>query len=214
MLMRLAIQLLSLMLFVSACGWTTGCGTSQAAQESMQASSTRILIFSKTAGFRHSSIETGAAALQEIGRGLGYEVEWTEDAARFSDSGLAGYDAVVFLSTTGDVLDEAQQQAFERYISGGKGFVGIHAAADTEYDWPFYRQLVGRQFVQHPEHQQGTIIPIDRDFPGMAGFGDSLSLFEEWYEYTPAYADDLRYLYRIDTNSYSQRGCQRRQPNG
>ena len=133
-------------------------------------------------------------------------MDWTEDAARFGDSLLAPYSAVVFLSTTGDVLDSAQQLAFERYIAGGKGYVGIHAAADTEYEWPFYRALVGRQFVQHPHHQDGTIHVEATDFPGMAGFGDSLRLYEEWYEYTEPYADDLTYLYRIDTNSYEQRG--------
>ncbi len=203
-MMRLLTIGLSLCL-AAACG-TVACTSSKSAQAAMSTSTERVLVFSKTAEFRHTSIEAGAAALQEIGKSIGYEVDWTEDAARFSESGLAGYDAVVFLSTTGDVLDGAQQEAFERFIKGGKGYVGIHAAADTEYDWPFYRELVGRQFVQHPEHQRGKILPVDRDFPGMAGFGDSLTIFEEWYEYTQPYATDLNYLYRIDTTSYSRAG--------
>ncbi len=166
----------------------------------------KILVFSKTAGFRHSSIPTGVQTLRELGTGLGYAIDATEDATRFSESGLAPYAAVVFMSTTGDILDDEQQRAFERFIAAGKGFVGVHAAADTEYGWPFYRALVGRQFVQHPAHQQGTILPVTLDFPGMAGFGDSVRLFEEWYEYSEPYADDLTYLYRVDTMSYSQRG--------
>ena len=166
----------------------------------------KILVFSKTGGFRHSSIPTGIQTLRDLGTQLGYGVDATEDSTRFSESGLAPYAAVVFMSTTGDILNEAQQAAFEKFIASGKGFVGVHAAADTEYEWPFYRALVGRQFVQHPEHQAGTILPVTLDFPGMAGFGDSVRLFEEWYEYSEPYADDLTYLYRVDTNSYSQRG--------
>ncbi len=166
----------------------------------------KILVFSKTGGFRHSSIPVGIQAIRELGATLGYEIDATEDSTRFSESGLAPYAAVVFMSTTGNVLDSKGEAAFERFIAAGKGFVGVHAAADTEYEWPFYRTLVGRQFVQHPEHQKGTILPIESDFPGMAGFGDSLRIFEEWYEYTEPYADDLTYLYRVDTMSYSQRG--------
>ena len=166
----------------------------------------RVLVFSKTAGFRHTSIVEGVETFRELGEAYGWEVDWTEDAARFTDETLDDYAAVVFMSTTGDVLDSLQQGAFERYVGKGRGFVGVHAAADTEYDWPFYRGLVGRQFVQHPEHQDGTIYVVDADFPGMAGFGDSLRLYEEWYEYTEPYADSLRYLYAADVDSYSQRG--------
>ena len=166
----------------------------------------RVLVFTKTGGFRHTSIVAGVATFRSLGEAYGWAVDWTEDGADFTDEHLDGYAAVVFMSTTGEVLDSLQQGAFERYIAKGRGFVGVHAAADTEYEWPWYRGLVGRQFVQHPEHQSGTIQVIDRGFPGMAGFGDSLRLHEEWYEYTEPYADDLRYLYRVDTGSYSQRG--------
>ena len=173
----------------------------------------RLLVFTKTAGFVHGSIPAGKRALIELGAEHGFAVDTTSDAGRFTDEGLAPYDAVAFLSTTGDVLDADQEAAFERYIATGKGYVGIHAAADTEYDWPFYRELVGRQFVQHPEHQRATVYTVREgveDFPGgesvMAGFGDSLTLFEEWYEYTVPYALGLRDLMRVDTATYSTRG--------
>ena len=173
----------------------------------------RILVFTKTAGFVHGSIAAGKRAVMELGAEHGFAVDTTSDAGRFTDDGLAPYDAVAFLSTTGDVLDADQEAAFERYIAAGNGYVGVHAAADTEYDWPFYRALVGRQFVQHPEHQRATIYPVGHgvaDFPGgegvMAGFGDSLTLYEEWYEYTVPYAVGLRDLMRVDTATYSTRG--------
>jgi len=95
-------------------------------------SSGRVLVFSKTAGFRHDSIPDAVAAIRDLGRTQGFAVDATEDSSVFDDAALAAYSAVVFLCTTGDVLNEAQQAAFQRYIEAGGGFVGIHSAADTE----------------------------------------------------------------------------------
>jgi hypothetical protein len=102
-----------------------------------------VLVFSRTAGFRHDSIAAGTQAIRDLGSANGFSVTATENPATFTADGLAPYEAVVFLNTTGDVLDANQQGAFESYIRGGHGFVGVHAAADTEYDWPFYGELVG-----------------------------------------------------------------------
>ena len=101
----------------------------------------KVLVFSKTAGFRHDSIPQGIAAIQALGTANGFTVDATEDAAQFTDANLAQYDVVVFLSTTGDVLNDAQQTAFEHYMQAGGGYAGIHSAADTEYTWPWYGQL-------------------------------------------------------------------------
>src|SRR5215213_106630 len=98
----------------------------------------RVLVFSKTAGFRHGSIETGVARVKQLGTANNFAVDATEDATAFGAANLRRFDAVIFLSTTGDVLDNTQQSAFENYIADGGGVVGIHAAADTEYDWGFY----------------------------------------------------------------------------
>ena len=179
----------------------TMCATS--AQEAAEFD---VLVFSKTNGWRHKSIEAGVESIQDLGKKHNFSVDHTEDSTRFSDSGLAKYEAIIFLSTTGDVLGDAEEAAFEKFIRSGKGYVGIHAAADTEYDWQFYREVVGRQFIQHPEHQKGTIYTIEQDFPGMEGFGDSMSIYEEWYEYTVPYNTDLKYLMRLDTNSITTNG--------
>lgn len=103
----------------------------------------RVLVFSRTKGFRHASIPAGKRAIMKLGQENGFAVDTTEDAGQFNEANLKRYGAVIWLSTTGNVLDEVQQAAFERYIQAGGGFVGIHAAADTEYDWPWYNQLVG-----------------------------------------------------------------------
>lgn len=99
---------------------------------------TRILVFSKTTGYRHASITVGKKALIELGASQDFSVDTTEDASAFTFKNLKQYDVILFLSTTGNVLDSAQQSAFEKFIRSGKGFVGIHAATDTEYDWPWY----------------------------------------------------------------------------
>src|SRR5437870_6084547 len=110
----------------------------------------RVLVFSKTTGFRHSSIPNGIAAIQKLGEQNGFDVDTTENADLFNDSTLKKYSAVIFLNTTGDVLDYRQEAAFERYIQAGGGFVGVHSATDTEYDWGWYGRLAGGYFYDHP----------------------------------------------------------------
>lgn len=115
--------------------------------------STAILVFSKTEGYRHKSIADGRDALSALGYDAGYTVVLSEDATVFNEDQLAGFAAVVFLNTSGDVLGRAQQEAFENYIRSGGGFVGVHADADTEYDWPWFGELVGARFDIHPDIQ-------------------------------------------------------------
>ncbi len=111
----------------------------------------RVLVFTKTKGYYHESIPNGAAAIQKLGRENNFEVDTTSNAAYFAEDSLKHYAAVVFLSTTGNVLNADQQVAFERYIEAGGGYMGMHAAADTEYDWPWYNKLVGAYFLSHPQ---------------------------------------------------------------
>ena len=131
-----------------------------------------VLVFSKTTGFRHDSTPDGIAAIQALVAEQGFAMDDTEDAGRFTDATLARYKVVVFLSTTGDILDPAQRAALERYIRSGGGFVGIHSASDTEYQWPWYGRLVGTLFVSHPQIQSGTIRIEDADHPSTKGLPD------------------------------------------
>lgn len=142
-----------------------------------------ILVFSKTAGFRHESIPAGVDAVRAIGADRGWAVEATEDASVFSDDSLARFSCVVFLSTTGDVLDDAQQAAFERYIARGGGYVGVHAAADTEYDWAWYGGLVGAYFKGHPPVQDAVIEVEEFDHPSTRHLGEQWGRRDEWYDY-------------------------------
>jgi type 1 glutamine amidotransferase/glucose/arabinose dehydrogenase/PKD repeat protein len=162
----------------------------------------RVLVFSKTAGFRHDSIETGVARVKQLGTANNFAVDATEDATAFRAANLRRYQAVIFLSTTGDVLNKAQQNAFENYIGDGGGYVGIHSAADTEYDWPFYGNLVGAYFKQHPAQQNATIKVADKVHPATKHLPDRWNRFDEWYDYRANPRGDVHVLATLDETSY------------
>jgi type 1 glutamine amidotransferase len=163
----------------------------------------QVLVFSKTAGFRHDSIPAGIQAIRELGAANGFTVTATEDSNVFTTSQLAAYKAVVFLSTTGDILNASQQAAFESYINGGGGYVGVHAAADTEYGWPYYGQLVGAWFHSHPAIQQVTARVEDRTHPSTSHLGTTWVRTDELYNYATNPRPNVRVLINLDESTYS-----------
>lgn len=168
-----------------------------------QGQDVKLLVFSKTAGFRHNSIPAGIKALEKLGREQGFTITATEDSRQFTDENLSAYQAVVFLNTTGDVLNDAQQAAFERFIQSGKGFVGIHSATDTEYDWPWYGKLVGAYFKSHPPTVEGKLTVVNPNHPSTKGLPHTFDFEDEWYDYqvNPS-ADEVDILITIDETSY------------
>ncbi|GAA3448521.1 ThuA domain-containing protein [Dactylosporangium matsuzakiense] len=162
-----------------------------------------VLVFSKTAGFRHDAIPAGIQAVRDLGAANNFTVTATEDAAAFTTANLAQYEAVVFMSTTGDVLNDAQQTAFESYIRGGGGYVGVHAAADTEYGWPFYGQLVGAWFASHPAIQQVNSRTEDRANPATAHLPQTWTRTDELYNYQTNPRSTAHVLATLDESSYS-----------
>jgi len=162
-----------------------------------------VLVFSKTTGFRHDSIPQGIAAIKALGAAHGFTVDSTEDAARFTDAELARHKVVVFLNTTGDILDDTQKAAFERYIRAGGGFVGIHSASDTEYRWPWYGQLVGAYFASHPEIQPATIHITDPAHPSTKDLPAVWRRTDEWYNFRSNPRGAAHVLVTLDEASYS-----------
>lgn len=161
-----------------------------------------VLVFSKTAGFRHGSIPAGVAAIGALGAEHNFEVDTTEDAAQFTDAVLAQYDVVVWLNTTGDVLDDAQQGAFERYIRAGGGYVGVHSASDTEYGWSWYGDLVGAYFNNHPANQTAMVKVEDPAHPSTGHLGSVWERFDEWYNFQTNPRGDVHVLLSLDESSY------------
>ena len=161
------------------------------------------LVFSKTAGFRHDSIPAGIAAIQALGSQHGFQVTATEDANAFTDANLARFDVVVWLSTTGDVLNDQQQAAFERYIKAGGGYAGVHSASDTEYSWSWYGGLVGAYFTSHPANQNASVKVEDRAHPSTAHVGPRWQRLDEWYNYRTNPRGTVHVLASLDETSYS-----------
>lgn len=168
---------------------------------SLKKAEPRVLVFSKTTGFRHDSIEKGIETVKELGAENGFTVDQTEDANVFTARNLKKYKAIIFLSTTGDVLNDAQQKVFEAYIHHGGGFVGVHAAADTEYDWPWYNKLVGAWFLSHPHQQEATILVLDKQHLATKHLPDTWRRWDEWYNYKNI-NPDLHVLMKLDEKSY------------
>jgi uncharacterized protein len=161
-----------------------------------------VALFTKTAGWHHESILEGVTAVRNLGKLHDFTVFWSEDPTRiFKDEELKKYKAVIFLSTTGDALNNDQQAAFERYIKAGGGFVGIHAAADTEYDWPWYTKMVSHMFHIHPAVQSATMKVENANFPGMDRFPKRFLATEEWYEYDAA-RTKVNYLLSVDEKTF------------
>jgi type 1 glutamine amidotransferase len=142
------------------------------------------------------------AALQALGAEHGFDVDHTEDPVVFVDSQLPAYQAIVFLLTTGDVLDSAQQAEVERFIRAGGGYVGVHSACDTEYDWSWYGDLVGAYFAHHPEIQSATVQVEDRSHPSTAGLPERWERTDEWYDFRANPRSSVQVLLRLDESTY------------
>jgi cytochrome c len=190
---------------VTACGTSSQTPGAASPTPSGPSGSTTfaVLVFSRTEGFRHDSIPAGIAAIRQQGMMHGYSVDATEDSAAFTDEGLARFKAVVFLSTTGDVLNGAQQGAFERFIRRGGGWVGVHAAADTEYDWPFYGALIGAYFTSHPDIQSATIQVEDQGHPTTNALPRAWARRDEWYNFQGNPRGRVAVLATLDERTYA-----------
>ena len=159
----------------------------------------RVLVFTKTAGFRHDAIPTAVATLTALANDAGMVADHSEDAQAFTAGNLARYRVVVFASTTGDVLDDTQQAAMESFIRGGGGFVGVHAAADTEYDWPWYGRLVGAYFKHHPPGLQSTHVQPERDGEPV---GARWPITDEVYDYRANPRAQVRVVASVEEQEY------------
>ena len=163
----------------------------------------RLLVFSKTMGFEHASIPAGIAALEKLGQQNAFTIDATKNSGVFTDENLSKYSAIVFLSTTGNILNPTQQAAFERYIQAGGGFMGIHAATDTEYDWDWYNKLVGGQFLSHPKGTpQANFIIQDKNHPSTEFFTDTIwNRTDELYNFKNL-NNEVNVLITVDEATY------------
>jgi type 1 glutamine amidotransferase len=161
-----------------------------------------LLVFSETAGYRHASIPDAIAALQMLGDEHGWTITATEDATVFTDGTLDGIDVAVFLMNTGDVLDETQKAALQTFVESGHGFVGIHSVVNAETEWPWFGELIGTRFVNHPAQQDAVMHVAMPEHPACVGLPDPWLRFDEWYNFTESPSSHVDVLLQLDETSY------------
>ncbi|HYC28700.1 MAG TPA: ThuA domain-containing protein, partial [Chitinophagaceae bacterium] len=162
----------------------------------------KVLVFSKTAGYHHASIPAGIEAIKKIGAQNHFSADTTTNASKFTDENLKQYKVIVFLSTTGDLFDTLQKQAFQRYVRNGGGVVGIHAATDAEYKWPWYGKLMGAYFESHPNQQTANVLVSVHDHPATKSLPGVWTRFDEWYNFKNL-NKDVHVLLTLDERSYT-----------
>ncbi|MBO9591759.1 MAG: ThuA domain-containing protein [Niabella sp.] len=165
------------------------------------AAGSRVLVFYKTTGFYHQSIEAGLPAIYKLSTENGFSVDSTKDAGAFTTENLKKYAAIIFLSTTGTLFDAAQQTALQDYVHKGGGIVGIHAATDAEYEWPWYNQMMGAWFLSHPKQQTATLNITDRTHISTKHLPAQWVRKDEWYNFKNI-NKDVKVLITIDEKSY------------
>src|ERR1044071_1668592 len=165
-----------------------------------------LLVFSKTLLYRHASITNGIAAIEKLGKENHFTVDATEDSAQFTTSNLDRYKVVVFLSTSGDVLNEEQQGAFQSWLRGGGGFVAVHAAVAgkvaTAGSWPWYAQLTCAEFHNHPAIAEATVHVEDQGNPSTAHLPKTWVRTDEWYNFETTPRGRVRVLASLDETTY------------
>lgn len=161
------------------------------------------LLFTKTNGYHHESIIEGVSVVRQLAKEHYFTLEWHENAEVFNDQKLEEFDLIIFLSTSGNILNDNQKNAFVKFIQSGKGFVGIHSASNTEEEWDWYTKMIGRIFHIHPDIQTGELSVHDSNFPGMERMPKSFYWTDEWYEFTEEKIEGINYLLTVDENTYN-----------
>ncbi|CAN5365280.1 hypothetical protein BH09BAC3_BH09BAC3_10540 [soil metagenome] len=161
------------------------------------------LLVTKTAGWHHESINEGVAAMKALAIQNQFDLQWHQDGMPITDAFLQKFQVLIFLNSTGDIFNEEEQKAIEKFIQSGKGYVGIHSASDTEYTWPWYTKLVGRMFRIHPVIQTAKLRFTNNTFPGLGGFTEGQFWTDEWYEFDPETITGLKYILTVDESSYN-----------
>jgi len=160
-----------------------------------------VLVFSKTAGFRHKSIETGIKAIEALGLENNFTVTNSEDSSIFLSKKLKRYDLIIFLNTTGDILNSEEEAAFKKYINKGGSYLGVHAASDTEFEWAWYGKLVGAYFIDHPKPAEAKMNVHNKNHLATQHLSDTWTHFDEWYNFK-SISGDIQVLLSLDESSY------------
>jgi type 1 glutamine amidotransferase len=161
-----------------------------------------------TAAFRHDSIPIARQVMGSLAASTGeFTVTATEDLSTVTAANLIDYGVIMFALTSGELpLSPTQKAALVDFVSSGHGFIGVHSASDTLYEWSDYGRLVGAYFKEHPWTQQGTVVVEDQTHPASAGLGDRFSILEEFYTFQDNPRGRVQVLLRLDAASVGSAG--------
>ncbi|WP_445737163.1 ThuA domain-containing protein [Mariniflexile sp.] len=164
----------------------------------------KVLVLTKTNGFRHKSIPKGIEKMKDWSKVEHWNIEFSEDSTRINDMVLDKTDVLVFLNTKGNILGTPEKEALVRYINKGGGFVGVHLASGTETDWPWFHQMIGAEFKDHPEVQSASMF-VDHTFqhPAVNHLGETFEIVDEWYNFKEPILPHVNVVLTLDENSYT-----------
>lgn len=163
----------------------------------------KVLLVTETAGWQHESTFDAIPAVKKLAQRHEFRVDLKQKAMRLTEDQLMSYDVLLMINTTGDVFNDAEQALIEKFIQSGKGWVGVHAASDTEYDWKWYTEMVGHMFKIHPTIQTAMVDVHDTSFPGLTGWPKRRMWTDEFYEYLSGdRRPDFNYLITVDEKTY------------
>jgi uncharacterized protein len=187
-----------------------------------------VLVFSKTNAWRHhEGIAAADLHFVRLAKQFGFGVYTTENGAIFNDEDLKTFNVIVFNSATGDMLSKAQELAFQRWLTNGGGWIGLHGSGDnSQQDWPWYQSnLIGPKFIGHPNKphlQNARVVNLNKRHPVMAGIPNDWTAFDEWYSFDGvpqtfglnvlAGLDESTYKAMIDENEFPEKGDLRMGP--
>ena len=167
----------------------------------------RVLVLTATAGFRHDSIPAAISAIRSMGSTSGFSPTFSEDVSVLTEANLDRSDVVMFVLTSGELpLTDSAKAALLAFVSSGGGFIGVHSATDTLYQWPEYERLVGAYFREHPWTQRADVLIEDSTHPATTGLPSRLSLVEEFYTFRENPRPRVQVLLRLDAASVGAAG--------
>src|SRR5262245_45768764 len=169
----------------------------------------RVTMLTATAGFRHDSIAVARETMTTLAARSGgaFAVSAADDVTSMTPALLSSTDVLMFALTSGELpFSATQKDAIVSFVNNGGGFIGVHSATDTLYDWPDYGRIVGAYFKEHPWTREATIMVEDRAHPIHAGLPATLRLNEEYYTFRQNPRPSVHVMLSLDAGSVGADG--------
>lgn len=169
----------------------------------------KALVFSdKSDKWHHPNVPVAKEAFEILSKKHFFEMTWVETNETFASQDFSAFDVIVFISASPCGLDEDKRKEFQEYVASGGGIVGVHfsfAFADSEYQWPWWEELVGNVFVCHPPQQSGIMTVEEPEFPACMHLPKKWLWTDEWYTFNSPFPDHLNVILTVDESTYYPR---------